>query len=60
MAISEQPDKTCDCPDEKYDYPQGKRTHQYQENDKAGAYFHGAPVFKCGQYWPIFYQHNTR
>jgi len=43
-AIPEQLDKTGECPDKKHYYPQDKRAYQYQENDKAGAYFHNAPV----------------
>jgi len=44
MTSAEQFDETGACPDEKKDYPQDKRAYQYQENNKARAYFHGALI----------------
>jgi hypothetical protein len=44
MTFTEQFDETGAGPDEKQDYPQDKRAYQYQENNKARAYFHGALI----------------
>jgi hypothetical protein len=44
MTFTEQFDETGACPDEKQDYPQDKRAYQYQENNKARTYFHGALI----------------